>query len=118
MKKLYYYLYRKVKNIPCRSEVSDVLLSGVWLSPGVRTVAEYYAMGFDIEPIALGAKMTRERTRQYLLKAVRGSKPLESSFICFAYSINDVDGKPKGLIWLMACFTDKNYRLFPIGYIK
>ena len=43
---------------------------------------------------------------------------MKNSFICFSYSINDVGGRPKGCVWLTACFTDKNYRLFPVGYRK
>lgn len=43
---------------------------------------------------------------------------MKNSFICFSYSINDVGGRPKGFVWLTACFTDKNYRLFPVGYRK
>jgi hypothetical protein len=39
-------------------------------------------------------------------------------FICFAYSINDVNAQPKGFVWLTACFMEGNFRLFPIGYRK
>ena len=41
-----------------------------------------------------------------------------NKFICFARSIDDRNGVPYGFIWLTACFTFRNYRLFPIGYIK
>lgn len=36
--------------------------------------------------------------------------------MCFSRSIDDKDGKPYGFIWLTACFTKGNYRLFPIGW--
>jgi hypothetical protein len=116
--KLYYYLYRKFKHIPCRQEIRGVIKSGTYLSPVIRDVAITYADDYSLDVVACVYRITRERARQYLLKAARGSKPLESSFICFSYSINDVGGKPQGFIWLTACFTDKNYRLFPIGYRK
>lgn len=48
---------------------------------------------------------------------------MKNKFICFAYSINnfvekDGTNRPKGFVWLTACFTKRNYRLFPIGYRK
>jgi protein tyrosine/serine phosphatase len=71
MIKLIYYVYRKLNDIPCRSEVSDVLLSGKRLNTDIRKVAEGYAMGFNLEIIARNNHITRERARQYLFKAVR-----------------------------------------------
>jgi hypothetical protein len=41
---------------------------------------------------------------------------MKNKFICMAYSISDKNGSPHGLIWLLACFTNKNYRLLPVGW--
>lgn len=122
--KLYYYLYRKLKHIPCREEIRDVIKSEVYLSPAIAKVAYEYSLGsastlgYDLGTIAKGNNITRERARKYLFKAIRIANYRKNSFICFAYSINDVNGQPKGFIWLTACFMDSNFRLFPIGYRK
>jgi hypothetical protein len=69
--KLYYYLYRRWVGYPCRYEVLEVLLDGPSLSKGIGQVAHDYAMGYDLDYVAFINKMTRERARQYLCKAVR-----------------------------------------------
>jgi hypothetical protein len=71
MIKLVYYLYRRYKGIPCRSEISDILRSNKRLSPAILEAAQMYKMGFDVGMIARINKITRERVRQYLLKATR-----------------------------------------------
>lgn len=34
------------------------------------------------------------------------------------FCINDVDGKPKGIVWLVICTSLGNYRIIPMGYQK
>jgi hypothetical protein len=114
--KLYYYLYRKFNHIPCREEVLHALNNNPKISAGIRVVAEKYAFGIGLDTIALEESITRERTRQYLCKAVRKQGSIRNQFICFARSTSDINGRPKGFVWMNACFTDRNYRLFPIGY--
>lgn len=115
--KLYYYLYRKFTDMPHRKEVMNAV-NNCKLPPVTEIVAEKYAYGLDIESIAKDQVITRERARQHLFKAIRIANYRKNSFICFAYSINDVNGQPKGFVWLTACFMDGNFRLFPIGYRK
>jgi hypothetical protein len=98
--KLYYYLYRKFKHIPHPAEINQILYKGlVKRNSALYPVAIAYAYGFNIESIAAANQITRERVRQYLWKVTR-------------------IGKPKGFIWITACFTKGNFRLFPVGYIK
>lgn len=42
----------------------------------------------------------------------------KDTFICFANTIQDRNGEPYGFIWLTACFTYRNYRMFPIGWYR
>ena len=114
--KLYYYLYRSFKHIPCREEVLHALNNNPKISDLVRVVAEKYAFGIGIDVIALEEGITRERVRIFVCFAVR--KRIRNEFICFSRSISNVNGRPKGFVWLTACFTDKNYILFPVGYRK
>jgi len=115
--KLYYYLYRKFKHIPHPAEINEVLYKGfVKRNSALYRVANAYAYGFNIDAIAAANQITRERVRQYLWKVTRVGKPMKNSYICFTYSINDVNGQPKGFIWLTVCFTNGNFRLFPICY--
>lgn len=34
------------------------------------------------------------------------------------FSINDVDGKPQGIVWLTVCTSRGNYRVIPMGYMR
>jgi len=116
--KLYYYLYRRFNHIPCREEVLHALNNNPRISAQVRLVAEKYAFGIGIDIIALEESITRERVRSFICHAVSKRKQIRNEFICFSRSINDVNGSPRGFVWMTACFTDKNYRLFPVAYRK
>lgn len=71
MIRLFYWLYRKMFELPCRTEVLEVLMDGKPLHKDIAKVARDYAMGYDIEDAAWMNNITRERARQYLFKAVR-----------------------------------------------
>jgi hypothetical protein len=71
MIRLFYWLYRKIFEIPCRAEVLEVLMDGKPLHKAINKVAIEYGMGYPIEYVAVINGITRERTRQYLFKAVR-----------------------------------------------
>jgi hypothetical protein len=71
MIRLYYYLYRRWVGYPCRHEIMEVLLDGPRLSKAVAQAAHDYAMGYTIMEVANLNRITRERARQYLYKAVR-----------------------------------------------
>lgn len=71
MIRLYYYLYRRWVGHPCREEILGVLLDGKSLSPGIYLACVDYASGYEIHIVADRNKVTRERIRQYLCKAVR-----------------------------------------------
>jgi hypothetical protein len=38
-------------------------------------------------------------------------------FLCFSKSIGGKD-RPRGIIWLTACFMYANIRLLPVGYVR
>jgi hypothetical protein len=71
MIRLFYWLYRKIYILPCRMEVMEILMEGKSLSPGIYLVCTEYSSGYSIDVISFRNKITRERVRQYLCKAVR-----------------------------------------------
>jgi hypothetical protein len=71
MIRLVYWMYRKIFELPCRTEVLEVLMDGKALHKDIHKLAVDYAMGYTIEESAWMNNITRERARQYLFKAVR-----------------------------------------------
>ena len=70
LKKLYYRLYLKFTGLPARGQIieaSEFAREGSVYSE----VLSAYIAGYEIEDIALGLDITRERVSQFLRKATR-----------------------------------------------
>lgn len=53
------------------------------------------------------------KLKQKLMSLIR-----DFSFFGFSYMIADFQGRPKGIVWLVACTGFGNFRILPIGYRK